>query len=134
MTFRLWGKRKLTFNFSVIGFSTKFVLHVIVLQSSLMLQPSSSVEVPQESLPWMVWSSQSLSLFWSEKSAKNNNISIKQNSFLKLYKTIDCTNCLKKVMSFHSLSNFYCKPTAGSLFVSLLTFFNSLTHANLLTN
>ena len=37
---------------NVIGFSTKLILHVIVLQSSLIVQPSSSVrDIPEHEAP-----------------------------------------------------------------------------------
>ena len=41
-----------TLSLNVIGFSTKFILHVIVLQSSLIVQPSSSVwDIPEHEAP-----------------------------------------------------------------------------------
>ena len=41
-----------TLSLNVIGFSTKFILHVIVLQSSLIVQPSSSVwDIPEHESP-----------------------------------------------------------------------------------
>ena len=41
-----------TLSLNVIGFSTKFILHVIVLQSSLIVQPSSSVwDIPEHEDP-----------------------------------------------------------------------------------
>ena len=41
-----------TLSLNVIGFSTKFILQVIVLQSSLIVQPSSSVwDIPEHEAP-----------------------------------------------------------------------------------